>query len=176
MLTVPSPLDISRAESARDRARYQMVLLWWTRSRTCIDGYVLRMTIPDSLSLTGKLIGLIALTHIHKETPGLRLRKRYRIALRFSVAIILVCLPLVESLHSMQLVGITTSLIVFVLGTELWCASCCHDSLWDKSKCQSYVGVCDKKNLAAMARKIEGDSDADTLVDETGNAGATIAH
>lgn len=122
------------------------------------------------MSITNVLImcltGFIALTHVHKETPWLHMRKGYRISIRLSVALILICLPLADRLNSIQLVGSTTSLVVFVLGTELWCASCGHDSLWDNSKCCGYVGYCGRKDLEAMTRPVEGVFDADTLIKE----------
>lgn len=139
-----------------------------------------RLAPPSSSELADPSfsLGVIALSHIHKSTPGLRLSKGWRIAIRFAVALILVLLPLASHLNSIKLVSITTSLIVFVLGNELWCASCCHDRLWDKSKCCGYVSQCGKKDAERIARKLdgegEGESDGDTLFDGKKNDGATV--
>lgn len=145
-----------------------LVSLWHVWVSESEDLYPLMSTTTDIRE------GVIALTHIHKETSWLRLPKRGRIAIRFSVAIILICLPLADSLDSTSLIGVTTSLIIFVLATELYCASCGHERLFDCSKCCQYVGGCPKRDLAAIKRKVEGDSDADTLV-ETRDTGATVA-
>ncbi|KZF20755.1 hypothetical protein L228DRAFT_284697 [Xylona heveae TC161] len=44
-------------------------------------------------------MAIISMTHIHRSIPGQRLRKSYRLAVRFAVAIVLICLPLAD-LHS----------------------------------------------------------------------------
>lgn len=59
--------------------------------------------------------GIISLCHAHKEFDGERIEKRYRISVRLSVAIILIFLPLADSLSSLRLVSITTGLIVLSL-------------------------------------------------------------
>ncbi|KAK4574304.1 hypothetical protein LTR86_002065 [Recurvomyces mirabilis] len=91
-------------------------------------------------------MGIISSSHVHKEIAGLRLKKRYRLAWRFCIALILICLPLAESLTSLELIGTVTALIVFALGTELWAASCAGESLcsrakpwWERGGCE-YVG------------------------------------
>ena len=98
------------------------------------------------------LMGLISMSHVHKEMEGLRLRKAWRLCGRFVVAIILILLPLAKSLNSLQLVGIVTALIVFVLTLELWAASSCNEALFQRSKPCKYLGHCGKKDLVAMVR------------------------
>lgn len=96
------------------------------------------------------LMGMIASSHVHKEAPGLRLKKRWRLAARFCVAITLICLPLAENLNSLNLIGVVTALIVFVLIAELWASSCCTEKLFQRSKPCQYVGRCGKKEMDAL--------------------------
>ena len=79
-------------------------------------------------------MGFISISHVHKEIEGLRLKKKWRLCARFSVSIILICLPAADRLDSLQLVGTVSALIVFVLVLELWCASSCHEKLLQRSK------------------------------------------
>ncbi|KAF4629577.1 hypothetical protein G7Y89_g8568 [Cudoniella acicularis] len=49
-------------------------------------------------------MGVISLSHIHKDTPrGIRIRKPLRLANRLGVCVILFCLPVAEGLNSLQL-------------------------------------------------------------------------
>lgn len=93
------------------------------------------------------------MTHIHKETPGLRLRKRNRLAIRLGVAIVITCLPLAHHLNSLELISTATALTVLLLGCELWFASCCHDKLFCRSTPCRYVGRCGKKDLDAIVTR-----------------------
>ena len=103
-------------------------------------------------------MGIISISHIHKETEGLRLRKRYRLVWRYAIAIIMICLPLAEDLNSLQLVGTMTGLVVFLLVCELWASSCCHEKLMQRTQPCKYVGQCNKKDLQAI---IKGGKDVD---------------
>ncbi|TKA79689.1 hypothetical protein B0A55_04073 [Friedmanniomyces simplex] len=97
-------------------------------------------------------MGVISLSHVHKEVETLRLKKRYRIAWRFCIAAILVCLPLAEHLDSLQLVGTVTALIVFALATELWAVSCCKEKWTGRSRPARYTGMCPKNKIRAILR------------------------
>lgn len=104
------------------------------------------------LGIALALMGMIALSHVHKEAPGLRLKKRWRLMTRFSIAIVLICLPLADKLNSLELIGIVTALIVFVLVTELWASSCCTENLFERSKPCQYIGQCGKKDMDALMK------------------------
>jgi len=92
-------------------------------------------------------MGCIALTHIHKEMPT-HMPKRKRMIMRFAGAISLICLPMAESLNSLQLIGAVTGIIVVVLMSELWAQSCSRDTrLFDRSGCCRYTGHVGKKDL-----------------------------
>ncbi|KAI9716559.1 MAG: hypothetical protein M1812_005290 [Candelaria pacifica] len=85
---------------------------------------------------------IISMSHVHKSVPGQRLKKSHRLAIRFAVAIILICLPLTDSLNSLQLISTTTGLTFFVLIVELMGSSCVHDAfVWDKKPCK-YTAQC----------------------------------
>lgn len=73
--------------------------------------------------------------HIHKDGPaGVRIRKAYRLANRFSICLIFFLLPLATSLNSLQLISITTGLVVYVLLVELWGMSCPTESFFGEKK------------------------------------------
>lgn len=97
-------------------------------------------------------MGFISMSHNHKESETLRLRKRWRLSGRFVVCIIMVFLPLADNLNSLQLVGIMTGLIVFALGTELLGASCCKEKLCQRSSNCKYFGHVNKKELEALVK------------------------
>ena len=95
---------------------------------------------------------VISVSHVHKEIAGVRLRKRFRLAFRLAVSVVLICLPLATNLTSLELVGTVTGLIVLTLVTELWANSCCHDTLFARSKPCQYTGHCQRKDLEAMVK------------------------
>jgi hypothetical protein len=95
-------------------------------------------------------MGVISVSHVHKEIEGLRLRKCYRLTGRFCVAIVLICLPLATSFDSLELLAIVTCLIVLCLGSELWASSCCHEKLCERSQPCKYFGRCGKKDMQRL--------------------------
>ncbi|KAF2149931.1 hypothetical protein K461DRAFT_281165 [Myriangium duriaei CBS 260.36] len=97
------------------------------------------------------LMGIIALSNIHKESKVDRLRKRHRLAIRLAVGIVIICLAKAERLNSLDLIGIVTALIGLVLITELWAASGASEKLFEWSKTTQYTGRCDKKSFNALA-------------------------
>ncbi|RDW87366.1 hypothetical protein BP5796_03060 [Coleophoma crateriformis] len=87
-------------------------------------------------------MGIISISHIHKEIGGSRLLKRHRLANRFTICVILVCLPLAHGLNSLQLISTVTGLVVWVLFFDLWGASSPKESFFgEKSSC-SYTAHC----------------------------------
>ncbi|KAH0541881.1 hypothetical protein FGG08_003686 [Glutinoglossum americanum] len=87
-------------------------------------------------------MGLISASHSHKEVVGQRWKKKHRLAMRFAVAIILLCLPLAEHLNSLNLISTTTGLIVLVLLIELWGTSCIQDSFFHGRNQCKYTADC----------------------------------
>ena len=86
--------------------------------------------------------GLISASHTHKEVVGQRSKKRHRLAVRFAIAIVLLCLPLAEHLNSLTLISTTTGLVILVLLFELWGTSCVQDSFFHKRNQCKYTADC----------------------------------
>lgn len=98
------------------------------------------------------MLGGIAIAHDHKELRGQRITKRYRLLLRFTVAVILTCLPLASRLDSLQLITTSTGLILFVLIADLYGATCIHDEFWWETRQYKYAAECHlrKKDVEAV--------------------------
>jgi len=81
-------------------------------------------------------IGVISLTHVHLDSRYLNLRKRYRLAFRGAVCLIILLLPLAgDKLNSLQLIGLVTALLWLVIGVETWGnAQKCHVWIGEKKK------------------------------------------
>ncbi|KIW99417.1 uncharacterized protein Z518_11405 [Rhinocladiella mackenziei CBS 650.93] len=80
-------------------------------------------------------MALISFCHIHKRLAKTRLRKRPRLMIRVGVATIIICLPLADSLTSLDLISITTTLVLFVLVLDLFGNSCEGDKFWTGGFC-----------------------------------------
>ncbi|XP_044723791.1 uncharacterized protein HRG_01687 [Hirsutella rhossiliensis] len=76
-------------------------------------------------------MGVISLTHEHRQPANLRCRKRYRLTNRGVVCLVLFLLPLARELRSLDLISISLGLSAWVLLFELWSKSC---------KGQSFIG------------------------------------
>ena len=94
-------------------------------------------------------MGAIALSHDHREFPTLRWAKRWRMANRIGVCIILFFLPMSESLNSLSLISTTLGLSAWVLIVELFGKACTEDSfIHNKSgRCVRYSAKCHKKDV-----------------------------
>lgn len=107
------------------------------------------------LGLALLFMGVISMTHVHKDPPiGVRIKKRYRLANRAVVCVIFFCLPLAHELSSLQLVSVTTGMVIWVLLVELWGVSCPGESFFgEKRQCQ-YTAKCkiSKKDLESAAK------------------------
>lgn len=110
-------------------------------------------SLVHDLALTA--LGVISITHIHKEAKNTRIRlgKRYRMGNRLAVCIIMICLPTAHGLNSLYLVSIMTGLILWVLLLELWGVSCPDDSFFGEAAC-GYTARCkiSKGELEAAAK------------------------
>lgn len=80
-------------------------------------------------------MALISFCHIHKRVAKARLRKRPRLIFRVCIAIIIICLPLADSLSSLGLISITTALVFLVLALDLFGMSCEGDKFWTGGFC-----------------------------------------
>ncbi|KAM3077358.1 hypothetical protein ACMFMG_006708 [Clarireedia jacksonii] len=102
-------------------------------------------------------MGIISLTHIHKESEsgGIRLAKKYRFLNRLIVCIILICLPLAHHLTSLQLISIVTGLVIWVLLLELWGMSCPQESFFGEKQQCKYTARCkvSKRDLEETVKR-----------------------
>ncbi|KAK4947358.1 hypothetical protein LTR10_013726 [Elasticomyces elasticus] len=80
-------------------------------------------------------MAIISFCHIHKRLAKTRLRKQPRLVIRVCVAIVIICLPLADSLSSLSLIAITTSLVFLVLCLDLYGNSCEGDKFWTGGFC-----------------------------------------
>ncbi|KAF2491628.1 hypothetical protein BU16DRAFT_574646 [Lophium mytilinum] len=100
-------------------------------------------------------MGVISKTHVYKTIPNQRLLKNKRLAVRFAVAIIFICLPLADGLNSLELIATTTGLVWVVLIVELLGSTCVHETFWNdcRGTCQ-YSAKCrvTKKELEASMK------------------------
>jgi len=87
-------------------------------------------------------MAVISFCHIHKRLEKSRLKKRPRLAIRVCVAIIIICLPLADSLTSLDLISITTGLVFLVLCLDLFGNSCEGDKFWTGGWCAEEKKKC----------------------------------
>lgn len=88
------------------------------------------------------VLGIISLSHIHKEIGGIRVKKSHRLANRFVVSTIIFFLPLAHELNSLYLISITTSLVIWVLMLELYGASCPKETFFGEKEPCKYTARC----------------------------------
>lgn len=87
------------------------------------------------------------MSHLHKEIEGQRIAKRYRLAVRVAVAVVLFCLPLAHSLSSLEMISTSTGLIVLVLMVDLYGSTSVHDSFWKDRRVCKYSAHVKKKDI-----------------------------
>ena len=104
---------------------------------------------------TADFIGVISMSHVHKEFEGQRLSKNVRLIVRIAVAIVLICLPLAESLSSLQLVSTTTGLVALVLTIELYGSTSVGESFWRDGRRCKYWTDCPIKRSRALQEALK---------------------
>ena len=105
---------------------------------------------PVAISCIDVQIGIISLCHVHKEFDGERIAKRYRLSVRLSVAIILIFLPLADAVSSLQLVSITTGLVLLTLMIDVYGSTSIHDEFWKCTSHCRYRATCPIKKKLVM--------------------------
>lgn len=81
------------------------------------------------------ILGVISLSHVHVDSNQLNLKKRYRLGLRGLICLVILFLPLAPTLNSLQLIGLVTALLWFVIAVETWGnATKCHVWIGEKNK------------------------------------------
>ena len=103
-------------------------------------------------------MGLIAFAHEHKLPITCRLPKWVRLGNRLAVCVILFALPAAQGVNSLNLIGVTVSLSVWVLLVELWGKSCPDEAFWGDAKQCCYTARCSKRDLED-AMKSNGEVD-----------------
>ena len=98
-------------------------------------------------------MAVISVSHKHKAHRGMRLRKKWRVANRVLVCVVMFLLPVAgDGLNSLELVGITTALTTWVLVLENWGMSCAGGE-----ECGvRYLTRCSKRELEAAEEGLRG--------------------
>lgn len=99
-------------------------------------------------------MGIISISHLHKDADGVRISKKTRMMNRFAICIIFFALPTAKGLNSLQLVSVTTGLVIWVLLWELWGMSCPQESFFGEKKPCRYTARCkiSKKDLETAVK------------------------
>lgn len=112
------------------------------------------------LAATLVCMAIISLTHIHKKVTDPRIGKKFRLAIRVGIAIVIACLPLAHHLNSLELIGITSSLIIAVLIFDIYGNSCPGEKFWTggfgncpETRCKYMAKVKIGKRRKAMLEK-----------------------
>jgi hypothetical protein len=122
MAEVLSAAALSRLVVAHDSPNSNvndLTAMYQEKSKSEIEDGI-RWFYCGGLSISLIFMSIISLTHIHKTPVIERVRKSYRVAYRVLVSVIILCLPLARSLNSLNLVAITTSLVVTVLLVDMY--------------------------------------------------------
>jgi predicted membrane channel-forming protein YqfA (hemolysin III family) len=85
---------------------------------------------------------------------GIRVSKIKRMMNRFAVCVIMFCLPTAKHLNSLQLVSITTGLVIYVLLIELFGCSSPDESFFGEKRQCKYTARCkiSKKDLESAVK------------------------
>ncbi|KAL9601299.1 MAG: hypothetical protein Q9219_002594 [cf. Caloplaca sp. 3 TL-2023] len=111
----------------------------------------LRWFYSAGLGIALLCMSFTSFTQVHKKFEGQRVSKKSRLAFQMAVAMIILCLPLAESLNSLELVSTTTGLIFMVLVFDLYGCTFAGESFFrDGRKCK-YWADCPKKRQRAVA-------------------------
>lgn len=95
-------------------------------------------------------IGLISLCHEHKEFDGQRIDKKYCLPVRFVVAVVFICLPLADKLSSLQLISITSAMVILTLAVEMYGGTSIHERFWKCTNQCKYRADCPLKRRFLM--------------------------
>lgn len=107
------------------------------------------------LGLSLIFMSVISLCHVHKKLPNARLVKRFRLAMRCCIGIVIIYIPLTHSLNSLHLISITTSLVVLVLALDIFGNSCQGDEFWSGGFCEAQKKNCKYSAECRVDRKMK---------------------
>ena len=95
-------------------------------------------------------MSVISMTHVHKVFDGQRISKKFRIPNRIAVSIIIICLSVARSLSSLQLISITTGLVVYILMIDVYGSTSIHDDFWKCTSQCKYRADCPLKKRKVL--------------------------
>lgn len=108
----------------------------------------IRIFYCHGLAIALLCMGAIAFSNDHKTPPDMRIPKRWRLANRAVVCLVLFLLPLAgDRLNSLQLISTTLGLVIWVLLLETWGKSCRCDSFWPEECRTKYAARCSRREL-----------------------------
>ncbi|KAL8741846.1 MAG: hypothetical protein Q9190_005592 [Brigantiaea leucoxantha] len=142
------------AHDCRDTNRETLTETYADRSEEEI-AQGLRWFYSAGLGIALACMCVISMSHVHKEFEGQRLSKNVRLIVRIAVAIVLICLPLAESLSSLQLVSTTTGLVALVLTIELYGSTSVGESFWRDGRRCKYWTDCPIKRSRALQEALK---------------------
>lgn len=85
-------------------------------------------------------MAIIGMSHDHRDSDSHRLSKRYRMANRLVVVLVMFLLPLAKDLTSLSLISVTLGLTVWVLVVELWGAALKGEPFIGEKESRSVIG------------------------------------
>jgi len=135
------------AHDCADTPVESLTHLWEERSEAEL-GLGMRLFYCVGLGLAMFSTFLISLSHTHKLPASCRFPKWARLANRLAVAVTLCCLPAADAhkLSSLSLVGVTVSLVLWVLIVEIVGKSCPDESFFGQGECK-YTARCSRRRL-----------------------------
>ena len=98
-------------------------------------------------------MAVISFSHVHKRLEKARFKKRPRLVVRLCVAAVIIALPAADSLNSLHLISITTSLVFFVLFMDLYGMSCEGDRFFTGGWCDESKKNCKYTAKCKMGRR-----------------------
>ena len=76
--------------------------------------------------------------------------KRFRLAFRVTIGVVLICLPLADNLNSLDLISTTMGLVFLVLVVDLYGCTFAGESIWRDGRRCRYWADCPKKRRRAL--------------------------
>lgn len=98
-------------------------------------------------------MAIVAMCHVHKKRPNRYMSKKFRLMVRCCIGIIVICLPLAESLNSLHLISITVSLVILILMIDIFGNTCAEDHFWSKGFCEAEKKKCQYSAECRMNKK-----------------------
>lgn len=147
--------DLTETYMLKSEHEIPIGLRWFYCAGLGIALFCMGKSLSPDVYIVLTLSGIISICHLHKDPAfGVRVSKQKRMANRFAVCIIYLCLPTAHHLNSLQLVSIATGLIIWVLFVELFGCSSPEESFFGEKRACKYTARCkiSKKELHAAIK------------------------